>query len=133
MKAQIQTTKEVEVKWIKMDLAVRYDDEDIQYDFPLRKGDIWSAIVQVDTGKIEDWPEGKSGEMYMKVCDEGSYFLLDEHGNTVDSIVSGYVPNNLVPGEYGDYVDLKINEQGIITNWPKHPSFEDFRLSEVDE
>lgn len=133
MKATIQTTKEVDVKWVKIDVAVRYDDEDIPYDFPLRKGEIWSAIVQVDTGQIEDWPEGKSGEMYMKVCDQGSYFLLDERGNTVDFIENDYVPHGLVPGEYGDYINLKINEKGVITNWPKRPDFDDFKLGRDDD
>jgi hypothetical protein len=42
------------------------------------------------------------------------------------SIEQNYVPHGLIPGEYGDYVSLKINEQGIITNWPKHPDIREF-------
>jgi hypothetical protein len=38
----------------------------------------------------------------------------------------GYVPNDLVPGSYGDYVELSINEEGVITNWPKNPSVDEF-------
>ena len=126
-------TKEVDIKWVQMDLAVRYDDEDIPYDFPLRKGDLWSAKVEIDTGKIEGWPQGKTGEMYMKVCDEGSYWLMDADGNVIDAIERDYVPNSLIPGEYGDYVELNIDENGIITNWLKHPSLEDFRLGELED
>lgn len=37
-----------------------------------------------------------------------------------------YVPNGIVPGEYGDYIDLKINADGIITNWPKNPDCSKF-------
>lgn len=126
MKALIPVTKEVDIKMVKVDVAVRYDEEDIPNDFPLRNGDMWSAIIEIDTGKILDWPQGKTGEMYMKVCDQGSYFLLDEGGNTVLSIEDDYVPNGLIPGEYGDYIDLKIDENGVITNWKKHPSIADF-------
>lgn len=126
MKATIKIEKEVEIAMIKIDVAVRYDEEDIPNDFPLRKGDMWSAIVEVDTGKILDWPIGRSGEMYMKVVDEGSYYLLDKEGNTVLSLEQDYVPHGIVPGKYGDYIELKINDRGIITNWPKKPSVEDF-------
>ena len=130
MKATIKEEREVDIKMVKVDVAVRYDDEDIPFDFPMRKGNMWSAIIEVDTGKILDWPIGKDGEMYMKVCDQGSYFLLDDKGDTVLSIEEDYVPNNLIPGEYGDYIDLKINKDGVITNWPKRPTFEDFEKDE---
>lgn len=126
MKATIKIEKEVEIAMIKIDVAVRYDEEDIPNDFPLRKGDMWSAIVEVDTGKILDWPIGRSGEMYMKVVDGGSYYLLDKEGNTVLSLEQDYVPHGIVPGKYGDYIELKINDQGIITNWKKNPSIDDF-------
>ena len=130
MKTVIKVEKEVSIKYVKMDIAVRYDDEDIPYDFPLRNGDMWSAIVDVDKGIIQDWPKGKSGHLYMKVCDEGSYFLLDEDGNTIFSIEGNYVPNELIPGQYGDYVDLHIDENGIIMNWYSKPNFEDFIVEE---
>lgn len=126
MKATIKIEKEVEIAMIKIDVAVRYGEEDISNDFPLRKGDMWSAIVEVDTGKILDWPIGRKGEMYMKVADQGSYYLLDKEGNTVLSIEDDYVPHGIVPGQYGDYISLVINDQGIITNWPKRPSLADF-------
>lgn len=126
MKATIKVEKEIEIAMIKIDVAIRYEEEDIPNDFPLRKGDMWSAIVEVDTGKILDWPIGRSGEMHMKVVDQGSYYLLDKEGNTVLSIEEDYVPHGIVPGSYGDYIELKIDENGIITNWPKRPSIEDF-------
>lgn len=126
MKATIKIEKEVEITHVRVEVAVRYDEEDIPNDFPLRIGDAWKATINIDNGQISDWPVGKTGDMYMKVCDEGSYYLLDTEGNTILSIENDYVPNGLIPGSYGDYIELKINENGIITNWPKEPSIDEF-------
>lgn len=126
MKIEIPTTKTVEVTCIRLELAVRYEDEEMPYDFPLRDGDMWKATVEIDTGKIKDWPEGKDGSVEMKVCDEGSYALLDIDGNTVAEIKQDYVPHGIVPGEYGDYVNLQIDATGTITNWPKSPDLSGF-------
>ena len=130
MKTTLKIEREFDIKTVKVDVAVRYDEEDIPNDFPLRDGDMWSAFIDIETGKIEGWPIGESGRLQMKVCDEGSYYLLDENRDCIKSIEEGYVPNGLIPGRYGDYIDLQINEQGIITNWKKNPSFEDFQNEE---
>lgn len=127
MKALIPTTKAVEITHVLVTLPVRYEEEDIPNDFPLRQGKKWEAKIEIDTGKILGWPEGQAGEIeYMKVCDEGSYALLDASGNVVLSIEQNYVPHGVIPGEYGDYVTLKINEHGVITNWPKRPDIYEF-------
>lgn len=127
MKATIPTTIEVEITHILVTLPVRYEEEDIPNDFPLRKGEVWSAKIEIDTGKIVGWPEGQAGEIeYMKVCDSGSYRLLDAQGCIVAKIETDYVPHGVIPGEYGDYVSLKINEHGVITNWPKKPDISEF-------
>jgi len=116
----------VPVSVIEVDVPVRYGTEDIPSDFPLRVGDRWKAFIDLKTGQISDWPKGKSGNLYMKVVDEGTYTLWDDDGKVVKKIEDCYVPNTLIPGEYGDYIDLKINDEGIITNWKKTLSFEDF-------
>jgi len=126
MEIKIPTTKTVEVTDIRLELAVRYEDEEMPYDFPLRSGDMWRATVEIDTGKIKDWPKGKDGAVEMKVCDEGTYTLLDKDGNTVAELRNEYVPHGIVPGEYGDYVNLQIDPTGTITNWPSNPEFSDF-------
>lgn len=118
--------KEVELTTIEMDLAVRYDEEDMPNDYPFRKGDTWSISVEIDTGKIVGWPEGiEPREIYMKVVDEGVYRLLDDEGRGIVEY-EGYAPHCMIPGQYGDYIDFKIDEKGVITNWPKNPSVEDF-------
>lgn len=126
MKLTINKPTEVEVTAVRIVVAVRYGEDDIPNDFPLRRGDIWEAVVDIATGKIRDWPVGQEGNLRMKVCDEGSYYLIDPVGATVASIKDDYVPHELIPGEFGDYIDLEINEDGIITNWPKNPELSTF-------
>jgi hypothetical protein len=130
MEVTFKVEKTVEIKKVKVEVAVRYEDEDIPYDFPLREGDMWNATIDVDNGKILDWPQGKSGDLHMKICDEGTYHLLDENDNIVLSIIEDYVPNSLLPGEYGDYLFLKINEEGVVTNWMKDANFSEFTQEE---
>lgn len=126
MKVKIPTTKEVDVRYVKMILPVNYEDEDIPYNFPLRCMNEMEMIVEISTGKVGNWPKGYTYNVFMKVVDEGVYILLDERSQKITTLSDCYVPHGLIPGEYGDYVDLKINGEGIITNWPKCPSFEDF-------
>src|ERR1039457_3992065 len=104
MKIETLIRTEVDVATIRIQVAVRCDEEDIPNDFPLRKGDMWEATVDVDTGQIKDWPKGKSGDLQMKVCDSGTYTLFDREGKQL-SERQDYVPNGVVPGEYGDYID----------------------------
>ena len=79
----------------------------------------------IDTGVIEGWPCGQKRHMHVKVCDEGLYTLYDAEGHQVARL-DGYVPHGVVPGEYGDYVILDIDENGTITNWPKQPDISEF-------
>lgn len=126
MKTTIMTPREVNITHLHMSIAVRYGEDDIPNDFPLRNGDTWEARINIDTGTIEGWPEGRTGELQTKVCDEGTYTLFDDTGAQVAKLENEYVPNHLVPGEFGDYVELNIDERGVITNWPKRPQFTDF-------
>ena len=126
MKKTVMVEKEIDFAYVGVSVAVRYDDEDMPYDFPGRIDKMWHATIDIDEGVIKGWPEGKSGEFEMKVCDQGDYRLLDREFNLVKRIEDDYVPNALIPGEYGDYIHLKINEFGVITNWPKNPEVTDF-------
>ena len=119
MKTKIRVEKEVDIKYVELNVAVRYDEEDMPNDFPFRKGDMWNVTVEIDTGQILNWPKGVSLGFYMKVCDQGSYYLKDDNFKTVAKIENDYVPNGVIPGEYGDYIEMQINENGVIENWPK--------------
>lgn len=131
MKAIIKVEKEVDIRIVKIDIEARYigdsDDDDMPLDFPLlnEAKTAWVASVDIDTGAIACWPQGDKRTMHVKVCDAGIYQLIDGDGNVI-ATKSGYVPNGVVPGSYGDYVELEINEDGIITNWPKHPDISEF-------
>ena len=128
MKAKILVEKEIEISTILVTLPVRYGEEDIPNDFPLRDGDIWKARINVDSGVIENWPQNprfQQCSLNMKVCDEGTYRLLDVDGKNVASIEQNYVPNGVIHGGYGDYVELNI-DGGRITNWPKRPDLSAF-------
>lgn len=126
MKTKIKIEQEVEIALVRIQVAVRYEEEDIPNDFPLRSGDMWKALVEMDTGLIRGWPKGKTGDLYMKVCECGTYTLMDSGGNEIAEIMNDYVPHGVVPGSCGDYIDLKINADGIITNWPKSPDVSRF-------
>lgn len=71
--------------------------------------------------------EAKYITIFIKACDTGSYKLLDgDHGEIAERS-DDYVPNRIIPGEHGDYIDLKINlETGQIVNWEK-PTAEDIQ------
>jgi hypothetical protein len=86
-----------------------------------------NSLVQINiaTGEIHDWPQGNTLDMYMKVVDSGIYILRDGDGNIIADR-NDYVPHGIIPGEWGDYVDLKIDETGKITNWPKKISLSGF-------
>lgn len=126
MKTTVTRPIEIEVTHIHLNLPVRFDEEDIPNDFPLRSCDTWQAMVNIDTARVHNWPTGIAGKIkYMKVCDEGIYTLYAD-GTIIAQLEGEYVPHGVVPGEYGDYVTLLIDETGIITNWPKSPDVSAF-------
>lgn len=126
MKATVTVKKEIDVHAVRVSVPVRYGTEDMPADFPLRTGNTWAATILVDEGIIRDWPKGKTGSFSMKVVDQGNYELLDSDGNVLAALIGEYVPNQLLPGEYGDYLELDIDADGSITNWPSNPTVDEF-------
>lgn len=116
MKLTILKPFVIEVDAIRCVLPVRYEEEDMPYDFPHRVGDVWEIWIDIETGQIRDWPTGQEPySLCMKVCDSGSYYLM--HGQEeIEAIEEDYVPN-CIPGDYGDYVKFEIDASGRITNW----------------
>lgn len=125
MKFERKIIETVDVTILDIRLPVRYEDEDIPYDAPMRNGEVWHAKIKIDEGIVINWPQGRTLDMYMKVTDSGVYTLYTDELEEVASR-HDYVPHGLVPGEYGDYVHLVIDENGKITNWPAKISLEDF-------
>lgn len=125
MKATVNRPVEIDAKFVNIEVAVRYGTQDIPQDFPGRKGDMWYGCIDIDEGRLLEWPKGRAGVLAMKVTDSGTYTLLSADGDVIESINQDYVPNELIPGEYGDYIDLQIDDIGMITNWG-NPDLSDF-------
>ena len=106
MKLSVLRPVEIDVSFLRISIPVRNEEEDISNDFPLRKGDVWNAVIAIDEKKIVDWPIGHSRSFSMKVCDGGTYELLDVRMNRVAIIEQDYVPNEAIPGKWGDYIEI---------------------------
>lgn len=126
MKIKLKIEKEIEVKYLKVSAGVRcwedatingVEDEDGTL-IPFRNEDRWEPLIDVDEGKIIDWPEGTIADIHYKICDDGNYLLFDENKVPITSI-DGYVPNIMCPKEdgYGDYIIMDINSAGNIQKW----------------
>lgn len=66
--------------------------------------------------------------MHYKVCDDGIYSLIGENNSLIHK-QNSYVPDFLAIDDdgYGDYIILKIDENGFIQNWDKsNIDFEEF-------
>ena len=103
-------------------------DELYENENPLVSKGIWSGIINLKTHKLLNWkPEYGSLYLQAKVCDSGTYFLLDKDKKTICKIADN-VPNGLIPevDDCGDYIRLRINEDGTIENWFEEPDFSDF-------
>lgn len=122
----INVKKEVPVKYLHANCGVRYwedanvngiEDTDGTL-IPCRDGDLWCPVIDLDTGKIEGWPEGTTASIHYKVCDNGIYTLLNANREKVTSI-DGYVPSMLCPKDncYGDYIIMDIGHDGVIAGW----------------
>ena len=127
---KVKVTKEIEAVYLSLSVAVRYGEEDMPNDAPLRNGDTWNAVIELSSHKILDWPLGKELSFTdMKVTSEGVYALLDADQELIVRQF-GYVPNKILPGDFGDYLTLDIDADGVIKNWLTNPSLEDFEKSD---
>lgn len=124
-------------KYLRAKCGVRYwedasvngiEDKDGRF-IPLRVGDCWCPTIDLQTGIIENWPQGITADIHYKVCDAGVYTLLDNERNTIFSI-EGYVPRIMYPAGdgYGDYVIMKIGINGLIEDWRADLSFTTSRM-----
>lgn len=125
-KIKIEIEKVVEIKTLNVNAGVRYWEdaivngvEDEKGDLiPCREGKRWKPIIDIESGKILNWEQGKSAEIHYKVCDDGVYTVCDENGEAVLEI-EGYVPKTMYPADngYGDYIIMNIDENGVIKDW----------------
>lgn len=78
----------------------------------------WEPVIDVSNGKIINWENGKTANVWYKVVDECSLKYQKPNGTQTD-YVEDYVPDFLSPDEngYGDYMYMTINENGYIADW----------------
>lgn len=125
MKVVLLRPVEVDVATLRIDVPVKYDDEEMPYDFLFRREDRWSVHVDVDSGKVLGWPQGSTAKVRLTVKDEGKYELMDRAGEQVWFAEEDYVPRFL-PGFSGDRLELDIAPDGTILNWRGSASIANF-------
>ena len=82
-------------------------------------GILWEPRIELETGRVIDWPQGTTADIHYNVCDQGEYWLEDAEGKRL-KWKGSYVPNDLLAigdNGYGDYIILKISADGIIEGW----------------
>lgn len=135
MKAKFTVTKEFDIEYLFVEAGVRYwkdaiidGIEDIDGNIhgipdengtiPCRDGDCWKPLININTGKIVNWAQGVKASIHYKVCDNGTYKLLDINMELIKKI-RDYVPRMLSPKEegWGDYIIMDIDPDGQINDW----------------
>lgn len=130
MQVNAPTTHSVNLKAISVKAGVRYwEDAEVNGHadldgsrIPLRVGAYWQPVIELEGGRILNWPAGTIASIHYKVCDDGEYALLDSQGKAL-AVRKGYVPDMLAVGEdgEGDYIILEVGSDGQIQDWqPPH-------------
>lgn len=95
----------------------------VRKDIGYRESNYWEIIIDLDEGKVLNWPKDFCLRTHYKVCDDGEYVFLDKDMNEVVNITKEYeqyyVPDFLAIGDhgYGDYVYLDIDGNGNIIDF----------------
>ena len=86
------------------------------------KGDSyrWQITIDLENVKVLEWPQGVEARVFYKVCDDGTYYLLDGDKNVLKE-VNCYVPDMLsyIDNGYGDYIDMYVDGEGYLKGFPK--------------
>lgn len=126
LKITVTVKREVPVRYLEARAGVRYWEDakvngEVDEDgsrIPMRFEDLWCPIIDLETGVVQDWPQGTVADIHYKVCDAGEYILRDANLDEVTRI-DGYVPKIMCPADsgYGDYIVMHINGDGRIDKW----------------
>lgn len=106
---------------------------------PCRYENFWIPTINVRTGRVINWEQGKEAKINYKVIDAAQYILHTFLGRKFPSINNefqyknssvmavyglqgAYVPDwfDLDGDGYGDYIQLTIDKNGYIKNWSKN-------------
>lgn len=130
MKITVKLPREIEISHVRIQAPVSYGE--MPNDFPFRKGDEWDVTIDIDTGKILNWPEGRSETLHLTVNDAGTYTLLDREWKPLATRKQNYVPHGVIPGQFGDTIEITIRPDGVIAEWPKKPDVDQFFADSED-
>ncbi|MEH6451314.1 MAG: hypothetical protein V7765_21815 [Oleispira sp.] len=118
MKLKIMKEVEVNAAKVRIQFSPRYMGEDdcvFNENTPMLVNGVFSIVYDIESGVIDGWPKDECLEIHEKVCDGGSYYLLDKDGNELSSIIENYVPD-CVNNEYGDYLIISIDCHGVYSD-----------------
>lgn len=128
MKFRVPSNVEIDIAHVE--IVIPFDDDDaVPVDLPARsdESNTLTFRVYIDSGNLMAWPDAyPSCCVYVKAVDAGCYRLFTEDGDLLAARECEPVPHGVVPGDYGDYVELHIAQGGRITNWPKAPDVSEF-------
>jgi len=126
MEITIKVPQTRKAAFLQVSAGVRYWEdakvdgvEDTEGDLiPCRDGDYWTPFIDITFGQILNWEKGKTADIHYKICDDGTYTLLDADKNVIIE-KEGYVPDIMCPrgGGYGDYIIMEVDAGGFIQNW----------------
>lgn len=151
MKCTIKRPVEVDIKYLIANLGCfeervydepftfnekeYYDFSEFYKDYPQLRGEYLSndsgftieLKIDVETGKVVNWPQNCPFDFHdIKIVDTGTYKLIDVNDNIIAEY-SGYVPECIGYGGYGDYLEFEITEDSIINDW----EFDDSHVAEI--
>lgn len=145
MNAELKSRLEREARYLHIAIPYDKDDELITFDDgvmtelecddefvpPMLNANdqLLEFLIDLKERKAVGWnyEEGYL-RMWAKVCDAGTYTLMDAKKNPLCQIC-GYVPNKLIPPlekGFGDYIELAIEADGTVNDWPAIPDFSEF-------
>ena len=105
-----------------------FEDDEEKQQPPLVNLGYWQGTIDLQAHKLLEW-KPDFGECYLqaKVCDSGTYTLLDADKKTICTL-KGYVPNDVIPPKdgAGDYIHFSINADGTVEEWPDMYDFSEF-------
>ena len=143
MKITVIEKKEVEVKYLKVSATVRYwDDATVNGDqdesgknVPFKNDTEGCPVIDIENGIVLDWPNDTEASFHFKVCDAGTYWLLDKNKNEVAEILNNYVPSGLCHGDqgFGDYIIFSVNKDGSIADYSNNVDPDDWSYEDCQE
>lgn len=121
--ATVTEKRAMEAKYLRLSLS---EDEvgDLEntenQPFPavFKKGDRYEFSIDLDTGRICDWPFGTEIHLHCKPRDDAQYYLIGPDESVLAKLIDEYVPECVATGDGGgDYIDFSIGGDGYIDSF----------------